>query len=108
MNVAEASSWALPVSRPPYPGPLKVRISAIIRSIEICSIAEESQPALERVDSRVELANRGDARQLKHQQARQVVKQRFITIRLGTIAWTVRFIAGSPAAGYHDQRRTEG
>ena len=78
MNVAEASSCALPVSRPPYAGPLKVRISASMRSTEICSSADESAPALERVDSREEPANRGDARKVKHPQAKQVVKQRFI------------------------------
>jgi hypothetical protein len=47
-------------------------------SMEICSSADESQPALERVDSSEEAANRGNARQTKHQQAKQVVTQRFI------------------------------
>jgi hypothetical protein len=50
-----------------------------MRSTEICSSADESALTLEMVDSREEPAHRGDARKVKHPQAKQVVKQRVIS-----------------------------
>lgn len=94
INVAEASSCGLPVSLPWYAGAVNVRMSAIMRSTEMCSSAVESQAGSETVDSREDPAKRGDARQLASQQTKQLLNTCFIR-SVGTIAWTARFVARS-------------